>query len=339
MPVLAIAGHSGAGKTTLLEALIPSLVRSGLAVAVIKHDAHGVDVDRPGKDSDRLFQAGADVVLSAPEQQMLRRHGARAWSLSEQIAALEHDHDLILVEGHKHVDLPKLWLLGEDEVRPPEDIEAVLEVLPRDGSRLERARLQVEAWLAKSWCARPLHAGVLVGGQSARMGHPKQNLVHRGRSVLEATVQVLGPHAGCIVLLGAGEVKSAEELPRLVDAPDSEGPLAGLLAAQRWAPTAAWLIVACDMPLLTAEAVQWLLSQRAPGRSAVLPSLDGEHIEPLFAVYEPGSRSALEALAREGRVGPAALAGRPRMHRASVPSELHAAWGNVNTPQELAALG
>ncbi len=65
-PVLAVCGFSGSGKTTLLETAIPRLVERGLAVAVVKHAAHGFQVDRAGKDSERLFRAGATIVLSGP---------------------------------------------------------------------------------------------------------------------------------------------------------------------------------------------------------------------------------------------------------------------------------
>ena len=69
IPVIAFAGYSGSGKTTLIEALIPCLRRRGLRVAVIKHGAHHFDMDRPGKDSWRFSQAGAEVsVITSPEK-------------------------------------------------------------------------------------------------------------------------------------------------------------------------------------------------------------------------------------------------------------------------------
>jgi len=58
-PVLGIAGWSGSGKTTLLERLIPALARRGVRVGVIKQTHHDFELDRPGKDSHRLRQAGA----------------------------------------------------------------------------------------------------------------------------------------------------------------------------------------------------------------------------------------------------------------------------------------
>ena len=57
LPVLGVCGWSGSGKTTLIEAILPAFRAKGLKIAVIKHDVHGLDIDRPGKDSDRLFRA------------------------------------------------------------------------------------------------------------------------------------------------------------------------------------------------------------------------------------------------------------------------------------------
>ncbi|HXT51259.1 MAG TPA: molybdopterin-guanine dinucleotide biosynthesis protein MobB, partial [Thermoanaerobaculia bacterium] len=59
--VVGVAGWSGSGKTTLLERVVPALVADGLSVVVVKHDAHGLALDVAGKDSDRLFRAGAEV--------------------------------------------------------------------------------------------------------------------------------------------------------------------------------------------------------------------------------------------------------------------------------------
>jgi molybdopterin-guanine dinucleotide biosynthesis protein B len=65
MKVFGIAGHSGMGKTTLLERLVPALSARGLVVSLIKHSHENIDIDRPGKDSYRLREAGCMEVPSA----------------------------------------------------------------------------------------------------------------------------------------------------------------------------------------------------------------------------------------------------------------------------------
>lgn len=101
IPIVSIVGKSDAGKTTLIEKLIPELKRRGYRVATIKHDAHQFDIDHPGKDSYRHFQAGADwTIIGSPAKLALVRRLDRELTLAE-IAAQISDVDLILTEGYK----------------------------------------------------------------------------------------------------------------------------------------------------------------------------------------------------------------------------------------------
>lgn len=113
-PLLGIAAWSGTGKTTLLEALLPRLSARGLRVAVIKHAHHAFNVDRPGKDSYRLRQAGAAPMLVASRARwamMMETPDQEEPNLAELIAAVRsHTPDMILVEGFKTWPLPKLEL-------------------------------------------------------------------------------------------------------------------------------------------------------------------------------------------------------------------------------------
>jgi molybdopterin-guanine dinucleotide biosynthesis protein MobB len=339
-PTVAVCGWSGSGKTTLLEAIIPSLRQRGLEPAVVKHDAHGVQLDRPGKDSDRLFNAGATVALGAPDQLAIRRHGDRAPDLGEILEYLSADHDLVLVEGHKSTPLPKLWLVGEDGEDPPDGVESVVEILPRDADRESRALDVILEVVQRSWSDRTVLGGLLIGGASRRMGRPKQLLEVDGRTFAERIVDVLRPHVDDVVLLGFGEIPPS--LTGLVRIPDSRGPggpVAGLTAGLRWSPGAAWLMVACDQPGVSGEAVRWLLDQRRPGRWAVLPRLSDGPVEPLLAVYEPQAAALLERLIRDGRPAPRHLAGHPRVACPTPPSELGDAWLAIDTPEDFEGLG
>ena len=108
--VLGFAGYSGSGKTTLIEQLIPCLVRRGLKVSVIKHAHHAFDIDRPGKDSFRHREAGAVEVLLTSGQRWVLMHELRdepAPDLHQQLLLLS-PCDLVLVEGYKFADIPKL---------------------------------------------------------------------------------------------------------------------------------------------------------------------------------------------------------------------------------------
>lgn len=115
IPLLGIAAFSGTGKTTLLKKLIPELTASGIRVAVIKHAHHRFDIDKPGKDSYEIREAGASqVVVSSNRLLALMQTFPRSQSEPSLQACLDRldmqQLDLILVEGFKHSAIPKLEL-------------------------------------------------------------------------------------------------------------------------------------------------------------------------------------------------------------------------------------
>jgi len=110
MKAFGIAGHSGMGKTTLLERLVLSLAERGLVVSLIKHSHKPVEIDRPGKDSYRLREAGCTEVVLLGEDRWALMHelrGAPEPSLDYLIGRLQKC-DIVLVEGFKQGDFPKI---------------------------------------------------------------------------------------------------------------------------------------------------------------------------------------------------------------------------------------
>jgi molybdopterin-guanine dinucleotide biosynthesis protein B len=117
MKIFGIAGHSGMGKTTLLERLVPTITARGLVVSLIKHSHKNIDIDRPGKDSYRLRESGCKEVLLLGNDRWALMHelrGAPEPSLDYLLDRLQHC-DLVLIEGFKHGDFPKLevWRASE----------------------------------------------------------------------------------------------------------------------------------------------------------------------------------------------------------------------------------
>ncbi|MEC4727586.1 bifunctional molybdopterin-guanine dinucleotide biosynthesis adaptor protein MobB/molybdopterin molybdotransferase MoeA [Shewanella sp. D64] len=114
IPVLGFCAYSGTGKTTLLKKLIPELSRRGVKLAVIKHAHHNFDVDTPGKDSYEMRKAGARQMLVASHIRwalMTEDEVDGDPQLPHLLQQIEQDKvDIVLVEGFKKLELPKIEL-------------------------------------------------------------------------------------------------------------------------------------------------------------------------------------------------------------------------------------
>ncbi len=189
--------------------------------------------------------------------------------------------------------------------------------------------------------SRPVWACILIGGKSSRMGHPKHLIEDaNGQTWLEHTVATLRPLVDGLVLSGAGAVpETVVDVQRLPDIPGVAGPLTGILAATRWQPGVSWLLLACDMPLLSREAVDWLLQGRQAGQWGQVPHLKAKsYCEPLFAWYDIYAAQLFEEQALHGNLRPGMVARHEKVNNPEIPKSLQSAWENVNTPEQLHAV-
>lgn len=108
-PIVSIVAKSNTGKTTLIERLVPELRSRGLAIGVVKHHSHLSSFDVPGKDTFRLAQAGADVVVGiSPVQVAVFRSQTNSQTYEETIRQHCAGMDLVLTEGYKRGPFPKI---------------------------------------------------------------------------------------------------------------------------------------------------------------------------------------------------------------------------------------
>lgn len=108
IPVISVVGRSDVGKTTLIEKLLVELKARGYTIATVKHDVHGFDLDKPGKDTWRYAQAGSDVVvISSPWKLAMIRRVEQEMPLDELVSRIE-GVDIILTEGYKRGDKLKI---------------------------------------------------------------------------------------------------------------------------------------------------------------------------------------------------------------------------------------
>jgi molybdopterin-guanine dinucleotide biosynthesis protein B len=131
-----MVGKSGVGKTTALIRVISELKRRGYRVGTVKHDTHGFEVDKPGKDSWRHAQAGSEsVVISGPNKLALIRQLEDEMPL-ERIIPLMGDLDLVITEGYKRGDRPKIEITrferGTEMLCQPEELVCIMTDYPVD---------------------------------------------------------------------------------------------------------------------------------------------------------------------------------------------------------------
>ena len=176
--------------------------------------------------------------------------------------------------------------------------------------------------------APPLFGLVLAGGRSTRMGRDKATLSYGDDTPqLERAVALLKRYVAQVFVSVRAD-QAADPLrarfAQIKDTHENIGPIAGLLAAQSQHPEAAWLVLACDLPLLDDASLAHLVA----GRDAALP-------EPLCAIYEPRSHETLSAWVAAGKQCPRKFLSSTDTALLDEPNPR--ALDNINTPGEYGA--
>lgn len=98
--IIKFIGFSGSGKTTLIEKIVKKLSDEGMKVATVKHDVHGLDIDKEGKDSYRYSEAGAKIsVVSSKEMTVFKIHDELKLN---DILSKVSNVDIIIIEGYSN---------------------------------------------------------------------------------------------------------------------------------------------------------------------------------------------------------------------------------------------
>ena len=124
-PFFGLAGWSGSGKTTLCTKLIENFTKIGVKVGTLKHAHHKFELDKPGKDSFNLRQAGArPMIISSKERFALiqENDGDEEKSLFQMLETFAKEPinlcDIIIVEGYKNESIPKIEVYRPDINKP-----------------------------------------------------------------------------------------------------------------------------------------------------------------------------------------------------------------------------
>lgn len=131
---------------------------------------------------------------------------------------------------------------------------------------------------------------VLSGGKSTRMGADKGLISYHGMPQRDYLYQMLSNICEVTYMSIREDQKSEfkEDINVIVDRNEFRGPYNGLLSALKQFPDVAWLVLACDLPLMDEVALQELVSQRDPSQMATaFASKENPLPEPLCAIWEP----------------------------------------------------
>lgn len=194
----------------------------------------------------------------------------------------------------------------------------------------------------------PLYGLVLAGGRSRRMGRDKAILAYQeGVPHVRRTADLLADVCERVFVSCRADQAGENENPVLASLPSSVGripdtfeiggPLNGILSALATFPDAAFLVVACDLPFLSAEALATLVAERDPGNPMTVfenPARDN-FLEPLCAIYEPSYSAQARAAMTQGLTCPTKIANALDVKRLS-PGGADAArfLDNANHPED-----
>jgi len=182
-------------------------------------------------------------------------------------------------------------------------------------------------------------AWVLAGGNSSRMGSPKALLEIDGLPLVARAVRLLSPLCSSVTIVGAPDRYRHLGFAVIADEQPDIGPLGGILTSLS-STAADWnLVVACDLPYLTAEWLRYLAARAARSKArAVLPESEAG-AEPLCAVYHREAAATIRAsILRNVLKVTSALEGLP-VERVT-PAEIRPfdprgiLFQNLNTPDE-----
>jgi len=108
-PIVSVIGQSKSGKTTLIEGLVAELKSRDYRVATIKHAAQDFNFDEPGKDSWRHLQAGSEATAVVSKDRVRLIKSITPENALDEVARLiGDDYDIILTEGFKQANAPKI---------------------------------------------------------------------------------------------------------------------------------------------------------------------------------------------------------------------------------------
>jgi molybdenum cofactor guanylyltransferase len=182
----------------------------------------------------------------------------------------------------------------------------------------------------------PLKGLILCGGRSTRMQQDKSLIAYHGMPQWQYLYQLVHKIIPDVYLSCREEQKPAlsDDVPVIIDSVDGGGPSVGLLSAHAAFPEAAWLVLAVDLPLISQQSLNYLISQRQALKDATSFISPVNHLpEPLIAIWEPSGLKKLQYNFDEGKNCPRKTLLQSDILQIENP--FSAEQFNANTPEEM----
>lgn len=179
-----------------------------------------------------------------------------------------------------------------------------------------------------------LNGLVLAGGKSTRMGTDKSLATWHGKEQRYYLADLLSYFCGEVFISCRKEQANTidKRYKVIEDEVENRGPLGAIVSAFH-KQDSAWLVVACDLPLIDEKTIQYLIQNRDEDVVATtFESLDDGLPEPLITIWEPAAVPLLEVALSEGRYSPQKILLKAKIKLLSVPDR--STLMNVNTPEE-----
>lgn len=116
---------------------------------------------------------------------------------------------------------------------------------------------------------------VLAGGKSSRFGSNKAIFDFQGKTMIKHSVDLLKLFCDCILISGDNEEYYRYDYPCIPDKYGSIGPLGGIISCLEKSDAEEFMIVTCDMPLLTPDLLAKLLLHHERGKITIFKDASG----------------------------------------------------------------
>ncbi len=316
-------------------------------------DADHASFDNPEKGD--YLEEGAHVFLSDKNETVTLNSLNTSNQFDQHIQF--NECDLVLVNGNHFEAQHQILFLDSSKAKSIEkrvnrltNVLAIVEVdttiipspvedvIPNQHniSRFQYKDTQAIKQFIASWMAerKPvLNALILAGGKSTRMGENKATMWYQDTIQIERLTTILQSKVESVFVSCRQDQDIKTDLPKLYDRVQGAGPLGAITNTFRSFPNQAWLVVACDLPLLDSEVLDQLISSRSVKHTATaFLNEETGFAEPLITIWEPKSYLRMLQFEALGFTCPRKVLINSNTHL--IKPKDSAKLMNVNTPEE-----